>query len=231
MAVPTLDELHSYVEELIAGRQPEDQFYVFEWEFLVQMSRRHFHTTTPAIVPRMKKLLEEGDLAKVTVSHHGYAHLVENDTITYGMLSFQYTDSYREDYGYITANRILDRKNVWRDGNRYLFTTTAQSERMKAHFLKIRKERAAKEKAKDADEKARLWKLLEAASPGAQQVLDDLYAVLKGDGERRHLDVSASLWDRRDSEETCVEINTRSMDQSVRLIDIIRRGLASKEES
>lgn len=227
MTVPSLAELRSYVEELIESRKPEGKFYVFEWEFLVQQSRRNFKTTSPAISSRLKEMLAEGALDRVEISHHGYTYLDSRSPCEYGTLYFQYT-GYREDYGYITADRIQDMQNVWKNGRRYLYTTGSQLRRMQMHFLKIKEEHDAKEKAKEADEKARLWEILEKASPGAKQVLDDLYELLSSGDVRSQ--VKAHLWDRRGVAEAWVEIAARNTEQSVRLIDVIRRGLAGKDE-
>jgi hypothetical protein len=229
MAVPTLDELYDVVKGVIVGRQPEGEFYIFEWNYLVQMARRHFRTTTPAVDSRMKKLLEEGRLAKVKVSHHGFAFLKDDSFRTHGTLYFQYASDYRKDYGYVTANRIQGMKNVWVDGYRNLFTSSTQFEQMTTHFRSLKEQADVEEKSQEEADRVRLWEVLEAERPGSRKVLDDLYSVLKGDTNLA-AKVEARLWTRRGQEDLWVDITAHGLEQAVRLIDIIRAGLAAEKK-
>lgn len=236
MAVPTLDQLHEFISELIDRRQPEGQFAVFEHEFLAANAWRHFRTTSPAIRTRINTLIEEGRLKPVNISNTGHVY-PDDEELSRGLftLYFQYHNPSGyghdpENYGFVTAKRIEKHDNVWRSGYRNLYTTADQRDAMIAHFKEVRAKRAEKAKTKREQEEARMWELLEAASPGARQVLDDLRSRIDNDGPRS--EVEPRLTQRLDGEERLsLSVDTRGTANTAILIDIIRRGLAASKEA
>lgn len=232
MAVPTNAELHQFIGELIEHHQPDGEFAVFEYEFLIDQAWRHFKTTSAAVRPRLKSLVEEGSIKPVSISHTGHVYPDKDLALGLFTLYFAYRNPSgyahaKEEYGLVTAKRPEKHDNVWRSGYQDLYTTAAQHDAMITHFQELKAERAAKAKAKDEQETAQLWELLEAASPGARQVLDELDRRLHG-GEYLS-EVRASLTERRKTGHTVwLEIAARTTEHSVTLIDIIRRGLAAE---
>lgn len=237
MAVPTLDQLHEFIDELVVKHQPPDQFAVFEPEYLAKSAWRHFRTTSPAIRSRISQLVEDGKLARVKISESGFVY-TGDEVLDQGLFSlyFQYANphGYRHmpptDYGFVTAKRTEGHRNVWRDGLRYLYTTAEQHRLMIEHFREVKVERARQQQDKEDKERRRTAELLESSSPGGQQVLSDLYERL--DNGKAHLEVEADVRERRDgSLRLGISIDTRTTEQSVALLEIIRRGLAGSEES
>lgn len=229
MPAPTPDELLEYFEALIAEHQTEGQFAVFEWDYLKTKGFRNFRTTSPAIETRMQALLDGGKLASVEI--HSSGHIYFDRAKFPGMRAFyfQYRDPryYRPEWGFITSTRPKDMENVWRDGTRELYTTAPHREAMITHFLEVVRQEKEDEKAKEEAEEARLWDHLEDAFPGARGLLGDLEAALEGGG--RWAEVSTGMHQIRDKVYPHISIDTRSTEQAVKLLTIIRRGLAEGE--
>lgn len=234
MAVPTLDELHAFYVEFVEKHQPPGQFAVFESEYLAKNAWRHFRSTSPAIRSRLKQLVEDGKLARVKVSESGFVY-TDDEVLDQGLFSlyFQYANPFGymhapDDYGFVTAKRAQGHRNVWRDGLRYLYTTADQHQLMIEHFHKVKAERVRKQQDERDKDRRRTAELLESSSPGGQQVLSDLYDRL--DNGKTHLDVEAHVRERADgSLRLGISIDTRATEQSISLLEIIRRGLAASD--
>lgn len=227
MPAPTPDELLETIEAVIAEHQPEGQYAVFEWDYLKTLGFRRHKTTSNAVGIRMRTLLDEGRLTSVKISSSG--HLMDRQPgSALQLLYFQYKTNYhRPEWGLITAERPKNMRNVWTDGDRYLFTTTPRHEAMTAHFEKLKEQKRARDEAREAEKERRLWELLEDAFPGARDLFGDLREALETDDVLPP--VSTWLREGRAGTYPVVEVSTRTTEQAVKLLTIIRRGLAGED--
>jgi hypothetical protein len=219
MAPPSEDEVLRFINELIDQKTPDGEHTAFEWDFLLDSTRRYFRSTTPAIAQRMKSLITRGDLAKIKVTHSGYVYLT--DELSSGMwtLYFRYKPTGYDHWGTLSAKRDGDIENLWANGNRYLFTTKWRFEAMVTHFTEVRADHYARLKLRNQEKDARFWELAATCDPDARQLLDRLEKAVPG------IDVSTCLSERSGVERMYISLDARTNDQVSALLAVLRRGL------
>lgn len=220
MPAPTTDELYDFIGQIIGQKATDDKHPLFEWNCLKTNSFRYFRTTSTAIEKRMETLVEEGRLARVVVSHHGFVRLDHEEfkhTIFNGY--FQYEKYTRDTWGYVTSKRPSGYTNVWRDGSRYLYTTRPRLEAMTAFLLEAKKRQEEGQKKADQEEKVRTEYLLNQISPDATALLERFDTAVPG--------IDQQIWsaERADQAIVYASINIRDSQKIGLFLDILRRGL------
>ena len=220
MPAPSPDKLYDWIDNLIRQRAGEDKHPLFEWECLVTTGFRHWNSKPNAIASRMETLLEDGHLARVQVSNHGYVYLEREAVQPY---YFQYENplGYRRDdnWGYVTYKRSKNHENVWRNGHRYLFTTGDRLKAMKAAMEQQAQKEATARQAQEQAEKEHLRAELNKIAPDAVSLLDRLEAVVP------KLDQSFTVRKGKEGTRIFGSVDVREIDGFTAFLDILRRGL------
>lgn len=225
MAPPSDVEVFRFIDELISEKTPDGKYAAFEWRYLLDATRRHFKSSTPAISQRMEFLHHNGYLAPITVTHGGYVRLTDELSAGMWMLYFRYhapSQYSPEDWGLISSKRTPNAQNLWANGSRLLFTTRGRFDAMVAHFTQVRAEYYERQKQKETEKDARFWELLESHAPDARELL----ARLKDVDPKIY--VNTHLSSVREDDPS-VDIDARSVDAVVALLNVLRRGLPPKE--
>lgn len=227
MAVPTPDKLFTYLDEVIGAKVTEESKHpVFEWEYLLTNSFRAFKSTSNAIRTRMETLLEDGRLAKVSVSAEGYVSLgVKEFSTSLFNVYFQYHKPYayaKEDYGYVTHVRPKDRDNVWRSGDRYLFTTRDRFDEMVTDLLDAKRKQDAVKTEERKAKKRQIQETLDAIAPDAQELLNRFRAL--GRNAEADVRLRSSVWED-DEDGVNATFNLYGSKALAVFLDILRRGL------
>lgn len=219
MPVPNdLDKLYDYLDDLMGRRIPEGKHALFEMDYLVTTTFRHYSSNRAAVRNRIAPLLEDGRLAKVSVSESGYVHLREEGA---PLLYFQYFNQRTydpDDWGFVTFERTADHDNVWRSGSRYLFTTGERLEALTAEALQFQEEKRKAEREEKSKENAKVHQLLNQITADATVLLERLDAA--GPDLDAHTWVSGLRGDQ-----VYMGLTLRTPEQFTAFFDILRRGL------
>jgi hypothetical protein len=229
MPAPTPDHLLVYLDELIAAKVTEENKHpIFEWKYLLTNSFRAFKSTSNAVRARMEKLLEDGRLVRVRVSAEGYVSLgvKEFDTSLFNVY-FQYDKPYeyaREDCGYVTHVRSGEHDNVWRSGDRYLFTTQGRYDEMVTDLLDAKRKQDAAKGEERKEKKRKVQEALDSIAPDARELLDRFREL--GRNAEADVRLRSSVWDD-DEEEGGVSatFNLYGSKALAVFLDVLRNGL------
>lgn len=219
MPAPTPDRLFRYLdEELIAPLATEGRHPLFEWEYLVTETFRRFRTTSPAARSRLETLRNEGRLVPVEVNHSGHVFF-DQDEFRGSLMYFQYTEPYNyrgENVGYVTYKRPKEHGNVWRDGMRHLYTTTARFDEMLTDMLDSKRAADAAKQAEERAEAEETEKALRKVVSDGPELLQRLKDAVPS------ADANVMIWGEGKRGRVRMEAGGRDFQA---LFDILRRGL------
>lgn len=226
MAPPTPDEIFEFIDGVVKERAREDAYPIFEWEYLLTLTFRHFRSTSNACRSRLETLLEEGRLARVDIRSSGHVYL-DDEAPELRMFSmfFQYENpsrsSYYDNWGYITFRRLQEHSNVWRDGKRYLFTTAQGMQTLRAAALAAARDRQLADQAGREKERAAADAALNSIAPDATDLLRRLRDTVK------EIDSSSRLRTGVDRNDDLLSMQLYLYDAAPigSFLDILRRGL------